>query len=115
LTFFYIGFILSVMGCLSSSEITAIKGKIADLDALIEAAEAAYLKSLTNSEIEEYRFDSGDGSQKTVRRSPKEIREEIEALLSRRGRLVRQLNGTSNINLTLRRKSYRRGRYSRGC
>jgi hypothetical protein len=96
------------MGCLSPTRVTEIKAEIVKLDELIAVAEAAYLSALTNSEIVEYRFDSGEGSQRTERRSPKQIREEIEALQSTKGRLERKLNGTSNVNMNLRR---RRGRY----
>ena len=96
------------MACLSAAKVAAIQTEIADLDALIALARTAYASSLTNSEIETYRFDSGDGSQRADRRSPATIRKEIEALQSQRGRLYRILNGTSNVNMNLRR---RRGFY----
>lgn len=102
------------MGCLTSSQVAAIKAEIAKLDEYIAAAETAYTASLTNSEIEDYRFDSGDGSQKAKRRSPKEIREEIEALQASRNRLQRKLDGTSNVNMNTRRRRYLHGgRYYR--
>ena len=91
------------MGCLSASRVAAIKAQIVKLDGFIEAAETAYLSALTNSEHEEYRFDSGDGSQRAKRRSPDKIRIEIEALEATRNRLQRKLNGTSNVNMNLRR------------
>ena len=92
------------MGCLTASQVAAIKAEIVKLDAFIEAAETAYLSALGNSEISTYRFDSGDGSQRADRRSPKAIREEIEALQSSRDRLARKLLGTSNVNMSLRRR-----------
>jgi hypothetical protein len=98
------------MGCLTSSQVAAIKAEIAKIDLQITAAETAYLSALGNSEIDEYRFDSGDGSQRAKRRSPKQIREEIEALQATRSRLQRKLDGTSNVNMNLRR---RRGGYGR--
>lgn len=92
------------MGCLTSTQIATIRAEIATLDAQITAAETAYTSALTNGEVEEYRFDSGDGSQKAIRRSPKELRVEIEALKGSRARLQRQLSGTSNVNMNLRRR-----------
>ena len=96
------------MGCLTSSQVATIQAEITTLNTQITAAEAAYLSALGNSEIETYRFDSGDGSQRADRRKPKEIREEIESLQATRTRLQRKLSGTSNLNMNLRR---RRGGY----
>lgn len=92
------------MGCLTSIQVTAIKAEIADLDELITAIKAAYLASLGNAEVEEYRFDSGDGSQRAKRRKPSELKDEWESLLASKARLQRKLDGTSNVNMTLRRR-----------
>jgi len=102
------------MSCLTSSQRTAIIAEIADLDIYITAVKVAYLSSLTNAEIQEYRFDSGDGSQKTIRRKPSELKQEWDDLRSERARLARKLNGTSNVNMNLRRNRggyYGRNRY----
>jgi hypothetical protein len=102
------------MGCLPPSQVAAIKAAIAKLDALIDAAYTAYTAALTNSEIETYRFDSGEGSQRADRRAPAEIREEIENLEAARNRLARKLAGTSNTTINWRRRNYRGyGRYHR--
>jgi hypothetical protein len=98
------------MSCLTSAQRTAILAEIADIDEMIAAIKAAYLSALGNSEIETYRFDSGDGSQRADRRSPKELKDQWDDLLAMRGRLVRQLRGTLNVTLNFRR---RRGRYGR--
>lgn len=98
------------MGCLSSAEVTRIKAEIAKLDLQIEAIEAAYLAALPNAEVEEYAFNSGDGRQSAIRRKPKELRLEIEALQASRMRLQRRLDGTLNVNMNLRRR--RGGRYA---
>ncbi len=92
------------MGCLTTTQVSVIKAEIAVINTQIAAFETAYLASAGNSEIEEYRFNSGEGNQTAIRRSPSEIRVEIEALKSRRLRLQRQLDGTSNVNLNLRRR-----------
>lgn len=99
------------MSCLTSIQIAEIKAEIVILDTQIAAAETAYLVSLTNSEVEEYRFDPGAGSQRVSRRSPEEIGRELDKLKAQRNRLRRKLNGTSNVNMNLRRKSHRGGRY----
>jgi hypothetical protein len=103
------------MGCLSSAQVTRIKAAIAKLDELIAAAEASLLTAIENSEIETYRFDSGDGSQRADRRNPQEINDLIDDLAARRDRLQRKLDGTSNVTLNWRRRSYGYGgrRYSR--
>lgn len=101
------------MSCLSSAARAAIRAEIIELDAMIAIVKAAYISSLTNSEVEEYRFDSGDGSQRATRRSPKEIKAEWDDLASSRNRLLRKLNGTSNVNMNLRRRRYGFGRYGR--
>lgn len=92
------------MGCLTTTQVNVIKAKIAVIDTQIAAFESSYLDSAGNSEIEEYRFNSGEGNQTAIRRSPSELRKEIEALETRRGRLQRLLDGTSNVNLNLRRR-----------
>lgn len=103
------------MGCLSSTRVAEIKAEIVIIDAQIDAANTALLDSITNSKIQEYRFDSGDGSQRTMYRSPKEINSLINELQSSRNRLQRKINGTSNVNMNLRRKrgGYGRQRYQR--
>ncbi len=97
------------MSCLSSAQITAIKAEIAEIDTLLVAINTAYLSSLGNAEVEEYRFNSGDGNQSAIRRSPKELRVEMENLKSRKSRLERELSGTSNVNMNLRRRRGGRG------
>ena len=104
------------MSCLTSSQRTAITAEIADIDEMITAIKAAYLSSLGNSEVEEYRFGSGagEGLQQAKRRSPKQLKEQWDDLKSERARLQRALNGTSNTNMNLRRRDgyagYRYGR-----
>ncbi len=97
------------MGCLSSTQVAAIQAEIITLNTQITAVEAAYLASLGNAEIEEYRFNSGEGNQMARRRSPKQLREEIDALKAQRSRLQRKLNGTDNVNMNLRRRRHGHG------
>ena len=90
---------------LSAATKAEIEAEIAQCDAYLVALNTAYLASVGNSEIQEYRFDAGDGSQKTIRRKPSEIREEMDAIKAKRSRLVRQLSGSGSVNMQLRRGS----------
>jgi hypothetical protein len=98
------------MGCLSSSQVAAIKAEIVKLTALIDACYASLLTGIENAEVEEYRFDSGEGSQRTKRRSPQEISDLCDDLSAKRDRLARKLAGTSNVTLNWRRRGYGYGR-----
>ena len=91
------------MTCLTSTQKAVIEAKIEKLNTLIDAAEVALLASVTNSEVEEYRFDSGDGSQKAIRRDPNQIEKLIQSLTSRRDRLIGELAGTLNVVMKFRR------------
>ena len=92
------------MPCLSSADIAAIKAEILELDALIILIKAAYTESITGSPVQEYRFDSGDGSQKTIRRAPREIKQELDEAKSERNRLAKQLTGGSNVIMRTNRR-----------
>ena len=96
---------------LSAVDRAAIQAEIDKLDTQIAAFETAYLAAAANSEIEEYQFDSGDGRQRVERRSPKEIRVEIDSLQAKKSRLVRKLSGSGSVNMSLRRRGGRYGHY----
>ncbi|MCK5504572.1 MAG: hypothetical protein KAJ10_05390 [Thermodesulfovibrionia bacterium] len=76
------------------ARISAKEAQLAKLDTAYEAA---------STEIEEYRFDSGDGSQRSKYRSLEKIGKEIERLEREIERLYQTLNGTGIVNLNLRR------------
>ena len=100
------------MSCLTTSQRTAIQSEIDDIDEMIVIIKDAYKSALGNAEIQAYRFDSSDASQRADRRSPKQLKEQWDDLKSERARLQRALNGTSNINMNLRRRnSYAGYRY----
>ena len=65
-----------------------------------------YATEDANDGIREYRFDSGDGSQKTEYFTPKEMGDEIYKLERQIDSINSRLNGTGVINLVLRRKGY---------
>ena len=85
-----------------------IDEQIAECEAKLVALNAAYDAATPGFGIEEYRFDSGDASQKAIRRKPKEIREEIQYWQSRCDRLNRQKNGFGSLNSKLQRRGYGR-------
>jgi len=94
------------MGCFSTSKRARIVARINTTTTQIEELETVYLEAIKNAEVEEYKFNSGEGSQQTKRRSPKQIREEIEALESSLDRLYAQLSGAGLVNMNLRRRRY---------
>jgi hypothetical protein len=98
------------MGCLSPSEVAKIKAAIVKLDALIDACYDSLLTGIENAEIERYRFDSGEGSQRADRRDPRQINDLLDDLTSKRDRLARKLAGTSNATMNWRRRGYGYGR-----
>lgn len=95
------------MPCLTAAERTAIEAEITEIDEMIVLVKVAYKSSLTNSEIQAYRFDSGDSSQRSDRRKPAEIKKEWDDLKAERNRLQRRLAGTLNVVMKFRRR--------RGC
>lgn len=96
------------MPCFTAAKRARIIAEIETKESQLDELNTAYLAAIKNSEVEEYAFNSGEGSQRTKRRSIKEIRQEIEYLESSIDRLYRRLNGTTLINMSLRRKSYNR-------
>jgi len=102
------------MACISSAERTRLLEQLEILNTQIENANTALTAALVNSEVEEYRTNTGEGSQMTKRRSPKELNELIDQLESRQSQIYRKLYGKSLQNMNMRRKSYNRGLYYRG-
>ncbi len=100
------------MGCLTSTRRAEITAIIAKFDAQILLLEASFDSQLENAGIEETRFDSGDGSQKVIFRSPEESLKMLNFLTSRRNRYQGMLDGTGIVSIGLRRK---RGGHGRSC
>ena len=94
------------MACLSSSRRTNLIAQLENIDAAIVKAWAAYNAALEVNEVEEYRFDSAEASQKAKMRDPDMLFKQIEKLEKRRESIVAKINGTGVINLNLRRKRY---------
>ena len=89
------------MVCLSTAELAKINARISSYETLLTAADAAVLAAQTD--IESYRFDSGEGSQQAKRRKLKDILNNIESIESILRRLYQRKNGSGVFNLNLRR------------
>lgn len=90
------------MSCLTASTITSIQARITTLQARLVIADEAYDAALI--EIEEYRFDSGVGSQRIRYRKLGELQKAIDSIHARIDSLQRRLIGKGISNMALRRK-----------
>jgi len=90
------------MSCLTSTQIAEIQAKITKRKEQLTKAEAAYDAALT--EIEEYRFDSGVGSQRVRYRGLDKLRKAITHIEAQIDWLERRLTGKGISALNLRRK-----------
>ena len=99
------------MACLPRWLRTEYERQLTSVTAQITKLETAIDDAYENSEVEEYAFNSGEGSQRTKRRSIKELTTELEKLENKKLRLMRKLYGHAVVNMNLRRKS--RGYYNR--
>ena len=90
------------MVCISTTELARINARITTYETLLTAADAAVLAAQTD--VESYRFDSGEATQQTKRRKLKDLLNNVESIEAILRRLNQRLNGTGVINLNLRRK-----------
>lgn len=97
------------MSCLTSAQRAAILALITAKQAQLDAANATLL-SLLGQEVEEYRFNSNEGSQWASRRKLEALRATIDWLQSEIDNLTRRLNSTGLISFNLRRKYSGTGR-----
>lgn len=94
------------MACILSSTRTRLIARIAKNEELLEKAETALSNALNH--IKEFRLDTGEGSQKTEYKDPRQLQQIIDSLESSIERDYRRLNGTGIVNMNLRRKRYNR-------
>ncbi len=90
------------MSCLTAGTIASIQARITTLQARLVIADTAYDAALI--EIEEYRFDSGVGSQRVRYRKLGELQKAIDSIEARINSLQRRLLGKGISNMSLRRK-----------
>lgn len=79
------------------TELARVRTQISNLSQALD-------KALLNSEVEEYTFNSGEGSQKTVRRDIDKMIRSLDRLEAKESRIIKKLSGHGVVNLNLRRK-----------
>jgi uncharacterized coiled-coil DUF342 family protein len=92
------------MSCLSSSRRATLIARIEKKEAQLASLETAYDALI--HEIDEYKFNSGEGNQQVKYKSLKQISDEITRLEAEIDSLWRKLNGRGIVNMNLRRKNY---------
>lgn len=92
------------MACINPRTRARLIANLAKKESQLAKAEIAYEALLT--EIKEYRFDSGEGSQRTEYRSTAELETAIDRLEKQIEDIHRRLSGTGVVNINLRRKHY---------
>lgn len=91
------------MSWLSTSERARIQALIDTKTDQLAIANATYTAILAN-EIEEYRFDSNEGSQRARRYKMTELKTQIDSLEAEIERLNRRLRSGGVVNVVLRRQ-----------
>jgi len=91
------------MSCLSAEDRARIEAQIATKEAQLALANATYEK-LLKQDIEEYRFDSNEGSQRARRFKMSEVKDQIDSLEAAIDRLRRKLRCGGLTNIVLRRQ-----------
>lgn len=91
------------MSYLTAAIRARIAAQISVKEAQLTAANEALTAALGNSEIQTYRFDSGEGNQSATRRSPEEIQRVIARLERELDALYQRQRGGGIVNMNLRR------------
>lgn len=91
------------MSYLSPEERARIEGLIQQKEDQLALANATYSK-LLQEDIEEYRFDSNEGSQRARRMDISKIKDQIDSLEAAIERLKRRLRAAGLTSIVLRRQ-----------
>ncbi len=91
------------MSCMSPERRAEIQARIVKKKTQLTKLEAA-MDEIT--EIESYKFDSGEANQQTKYRKIENIQKAIDRLEAQIDFLNRKLSGKSNANMNLRRKNF---------
>jgi len=86
----------------SPSRRVQLESRLASRNSQLLALETTY-SSLLTQEIEQYNFNSGEGSQSTRRRRLDEIEKLISKIEADIDYITRTLNGTGVVNMRVRR------------
>ena len=87
-----------------ASRVARLRRNLARIQEQLDALNASFLEA-TESGVESYAFDSGEGSQRTTRRKLSEIRTQIDRLEAEEESIINEIYGMGLINVRLRRKS----------
>lgn len=90
------------MGYISTRKMR-LQAQLANVQAALENLYTTQL-SLSTSENQSYAFDSGEGSQRTNRRSLSDIQDQIDRLEAKERHLVNELSNMGLVSIRLRRK-----------
>lgn len=88
---------------LSTARRARINARITALTSQITAAETA-METAVAKDIEEYTFNSGDGSQRAVNRDLDKMQKNIDNLYRTREHLYNKLRGRGIIRMSIRRR-----------
>jgi hypothetical protein len=88
---------ISIRKARLQNELSSVQTQISNLESVLTEMSATGNQS--------YAFDSGEGSQRTTRRSLKDIQDSIDRLYARESHLINELYGMGIVSVRLRRKS----------
>lgn len=92
------------MSYLDPSVQARLRAQITLKEAQLDAANTALSEALANSEIQSYKFSSGEGDQYASRRKPEDIQKSITILENAIERLYNRLGGKGIVNMNCRRR-----------
>jgi hypothetical protein len=92
------------MAVLTSEEKTRLETELATCEAQLTALQTSITNAMTKADVEEYRFDSGVGSQRVKNREIKELLMSQDWLERRCEQIRQRLAGKGVVNSNMRRK-----------
>jgi hypothetical protein len=90
------------MGYISARR-ARIQRNLAAVQASLEAAYASQLEA-SSTTVQSYEFDSGEGKQRTTRRTLKALQDQIDRLEAKERSLINELYNMGLVSIRLRRK-----------
>ena len=87
-----------------TSRVARLKRNLLRIQDALTALNASFIDA-SESGVESYAFDSGEGSQRTTRRKLSEIRAQIRNLEAEEESIINELYGMGLVNVRLRRKT----------
>jgi hypothetical protein len=91
------------MGYVSARK-TRLQTRLVKVQAQIPALEDAVAEAMASGNLS-YVFDSGEGSQRTTRRSLKDMQDSLNQLYATEDHIINELYGMGLVSIRLRRKA----------